>query len=147
MSSARHKTTALINVRIWVCCLDFTGTVAHFPALEINNITIMNIFSSPIGRLAFLGRYFLALVLMGVGGAILGIANQNQNVILMLVSIALEVPGIIYIIGFTMFPRLVSVGMSKWFTLLLFVPFVNLLFVLFLLFCPAGKFVKNDKVV
>jgi hypothetical protein len=106
----------------------------------------MNIFSSPIGRLAFLGRYILAIVPLAVGGVVLGIGNQNQNVILMLLSLVLEVSGLIYIIGFTMFPRLVSVGMSKWFTLLLFVPIVNLFFVLFLLFCPAGKFIKNDKV-
>ena len=106
----------------------------------------MNIFSSPIGRLAFLGRYILALVPLAVGGVVLGIGNQNQNVILMLLSLALEVSGLVYIIGFAMFPRLASVGMSKWFTLLLFVPFVNFLFVLFLSFCPAGKFIKNDKV-
>ncbi len=106
----------------------------------------MNIFSSPIGRLAFLGRYILATVPLMVGGVIVGIGNQNQNVMLMLLSLVLEVFGLVYIIGFTMFPRLVSVGMSKWFTLLLFVPLVNLAFVLFLLFCPAGKFIKNDKV-
>ena len=106
----------------------------------------MNIFSSPIGRLAFLGRYILAIVPLAVGGVVLGIGNQSHNVILMLLSLVLELLGFVYIIGFTMFPRLVSVGMSKWFTLLLFVPFVNLLFVLFLLFCPAGKFIKNDKV-
>lgn len=106
----------------------------------------MNLFSSPIGRLAFLGRYFLALVPMAVGGAILGVANQHQNVILILLSLVLEVLGIVYIIGYSIFPRVVSVGISNWFTLLLFVPFVNLLFVLFLLFCPAGQFMKHDKV-
>jgi hypothetical protein len=56
----------------------------------------------------------------------------------------LAVAGIIYLVGFTIFPRLVSIGVSKWFALLYFIPLVNLVFILFLLFCPAGKFVKHE---
>lgn len=104
------------------------------------------LFSTPIGRLAFLGRYFLAVVLLAIGGLILGIANRNHNVFLMLLSGLLEISGFIYIIGFTMFPRLLSVGLSRWFVLVLLIPVVNLLFMIFLLLCPAGWLIKKDPV-
>lgn len=103
----------------------------------------MNMFSSPIGRLSFLARYILSVVPLAVGGVLLSFGNQSHNVFLLLLSLVFEVLGFVYIIGFTLFPRLVSVGLSKWFAFLLFVPFLNFLFVLFLLFCPAGKFVKE----
>jgi uncharacterized membrane protein YhaH (DUF805 family) len=110
----------------------------------------MNIFSSPIGRLAFLGRYILALVLLGVGGASLSIVVESQNAMLvpflMPLVLVFGLLGLVYMVGFALFPRLVSVGLSKWFALLLFVPPVSLPFVLFLLFCPAGRFSRHDKV-
>jgi len=102
------------------------------------------LFSTPIGRLAFLGRYLLALVLFAIGGLILAIANHKHNVLFMLLSGVFEISGFIYIVGFTMFPRLVSVGLSRWFVLVLLIPVVNLLFVIFLLLCPAGWLMKKE---
>ena len=105
---------------------------------------IMNLFSTPIGRLAFLGRNVVALLPMLVGGVIWAFAKPHHNVILMLVALVFEILGIVYLVGFTYFPRLVSIGLSKWFTLLLFIPYVGFVFLAFLLFCPAGKFIKHD---
>ena len=112
--------------------------------------SLLPVFSSPIGRVAFFGRYILGIVPLGVGGAILSIAMESQGpfvkLLLLLLALVLEVLGLVYIIGFTIFPRLASIGLSKWFTLLVFVPLVNVFFALFLLFCPAGQFIKHEKV-
>lgn len=100
-------------------------------------------FSSPIGRLVFLGRILPAILLM-FGTVILAIANRNLIVIDL--CLVLSFLATIYIIGFAIIPRLASVGISQWFVLLYFVPFVNLGFILFLAFCPTGH-KKNDNVV
>ena len=104
----------------------------------------MSLFSTPIGRLTFLGRNIVALLPLVVGGFILAFAKPHHNALLMLLALVFEVLGIIYIVVFTYFPRLVSIGLSKWFTLLLFIPYVGFIFLAFALFCPAGKFVKHE---
>jgi len=106
----------------------------------------MDLFSSPIGRLAFLGRHILGLILAILGWLILGVANQHQSLILMLLSLVPMLLGTGYFILFGIFPRLVSVGLSRWFTLVFFIPVANFLFFLFLLVCPAGWLIKHDKV-
>jgi hypothetical protein len=106
----------------------------------------MDLFSTPIGRLAFLGSHILGLILVVIARVILSIAIKNENLILILVSLVPLVLGIVYFIVFGIFPRLASVGLSRWFTLVFFVPVVNLLFLLFLFFCPAGWLITHNKV-
>ena len=102
-----------------------------------------NIFSKPpIGRLAFLGRYILSIMLMIFGA--FGTDSPNTNVFLMLLVSVLFFVGAIYMVCFAIIPRLVSVGLSKWFALLVLIPPIYPLLFLFLIFCPAGQFVKHD---
>jgi hypothetical protein len=103
----------------------------------------MSIFSSPIGRLVFVCRLLPAILIM-VGTVIVSIADHNLTVIDL--CLVLSFLATIYIIGFAIFPRLVSVGVSQWFSLLYFVPVVNLGFILFLAFCPIGHFKKHETV-
>jgi hypothetical protein len=102
----------------------------------------MSIFSSPIGRLMFLVRVFPAFLLM-YGGVLFILAKQSVNVDIIFLFLAVLVT--IYVIGFAICPRLVSIGMSRWFSLLYFVPILGLPLILFLLFCPAGQFTRHDK--
>ena len=103
----------------------------------------MSIFSSPIGRLVFVCRLCPAILVLG-GLVIVAIADHNLTVLDL--CEALGCLATIYIIGFAIFPRLVSVGVSRWFSLLYFVPVVNLGFILFLAFCPIGNFTKHETV-
>lgn len=109
----------------------------------------MKLFSSPIGRLAFLGRYILVLAVIAIGKVLLSSALENQNqtlkIILSSASIVFELSGLYYLLKYIMFARLLSIGLSKWYTLILLIPLINLIFLLILLFCPEGQFVKKGK--
>jgi hypothetical protein len=107
----------------------------------------MDLFSSPIGRLAFLGRYILGFVLLVIGNMSLDIAAKNQNLIFICLSVVVMAAGTVYVAVFGILPRLVSVGLSRWFMLVFLVPVANILFLVFLFVCPAGWLVKRDEVV
>jgi len=62
---------------------------------------------------------------------------------MLLLGGTIEVFGFIYLIRFTIFARLTSIGLSRWWILLLFVPIVNCVFFLYLLLCPGGRFVRD----
>jgi hypothetical protein len=106
---------------------------------------MVNLFSTPIGRLAFLARYFLAAFVIGVGAALLGFADSPHagSLVVLLLGGIIEIFGLIYLIRFTIFARLTSIGLSRWWILLLLVPLVNCVFFLYLLFCPGGRFVRS----
>jgi hypothetical protein len=106
----------------------------------------MDLFSSPIGRLAFLGRHVLSFILVVLGMMILVVADQDESVILMLLSCVPMLLGIGYYVLYAALPRLASIGLSGWFASVLLVPVANVLFYLFLLFCPAGWLIKHDEV-
>ena len=107
----------------------------------------MDLFSSPIGRLAFLGRHIIMLVLAFISGLLLTVVSDHQSgAILILLS---QVPfwvGILYFTVFGVFPRLASIGLSRWFTLVFLVPVANIAFLIFLLFCPARWLIRKDEV-
>jgi len=106
----------------------------------------MDLFSSPIGRLAFLGRHILFLVLAFISGLLFGVADLHESAILILLAVVPMLLGTVYFIVFGILPRLASVGLSRWFVLVLCVPVANGLFLLFLLFCPAEWLIKHDEV-
>ena len=106
----------------------------------------MDLFSSPIGRLAFLGRQILGFVLLTIGNMTLIVGGQRQSLILIVLSSVLIILVSIYIILFCIFPRLASIGLSRWFVLVSLVPVVNFLFLIFMFVCPAGWLIKHDKV-
>jgi hypothetical protein len=117
------------------------------------------LFSSPVGRLVFLCRFLIVLfcsISLQIGA--------HRLLILLLLSDLAEAPdvhplfshswlsfliyaslvpallGAAYMIFAVAIPRLVSIGISKWFAPLLFVPYARYLFLLFLLFCPPQAF-------
>jgi uncharacterized protein (DUF486 family) len=101
----------------------------------------VTLFSTPIGGLALFVRYVLASVAAGTGGIILSVAKANW--LLMLLGGLLEVLALIYLLRFAVFARLASVGLSRWFALLLIVPIVSFVFLWSLLFCPAGRYIRD----
>ena len=106
----------------------------------------MSFFSSPIGRLAFLGRHILGFIIVMIGRMGFGMAAQNENWFFIILSEVVMLVGIFYYINFSIFPRLASIGLSRWCILVSLVPVVNFVFLLFMFFCPAGWLVKYDKV-
>ena len=86
------------------------------------------------------------LVLAFISGLLLAVVDKHQSAILILLS---QVPfwlGIVYFTLFGVFPRLASLGLSRWFTLVFLVPVANILFLIFLFLCPAGWLIRKDKV-
>ena len=106
----------------------------------------MDLFSSPIGRLAFLGRYALGLVLLAAGIAGLEVADESESMILMCLSVVVMVAATAYVTIFGFLPRLESVGLSGWFVVVFMIPVANFILLLFLFFCPAGLFANRDEV-
>lgn len=106
---------------------------------------MVNLISTPIGRLAFLARYFIAAFVIGIGAALLGFTDSPHagSLVASLLGGIIEVFGFIYLTRFTIFARLTSIGLSRWWILLLFVPLVNFVFFLYLLLCPGGRFRRN----
>ena len=101
-------------------------------------------FKSPIGRLAFLGRHTLAMMLMMVG--VFSADSPKADGLAIGIAASLFFGGAIYMLVFTIIPRFMSVGLSRWFALLILVPPIYPLIFLFLLFCPEGQFVKHETV-
>lgn len=85
-------------------------------------------------------------MLVVVGGMGLGVAAKNQNLIFIVLSDVVMMLGTAYVVVFGIFPRLASVGLSRWFILFFLVPVANFIFLLFLFLCPAGWLIKHDKV-
>jgi len=102
------------------------------------------LFSSPIGRLAFFGRYICSIMFMMVG--VFATDSPKADIFFVIIASALFFGGAIYMIAFTVIPRLVSVGLSRWFALLVLIPPIYPIIFLFLVFCPEGQFVKHETV-
>ena len=101
-------------------------------------------FSSPIGRLAFLGRYVLSIILMMAG--VFATDSPMAGILADIFASVLFFSGAIYMCFYAIVPRLVSVGLSKYLALLVLIPMIYPLLFLFFVFCPAGQFVKHDTV-
>ena len=109
----------------------------------------MNTLPEPIGRLAFLARFSVAIVanvllyLLFVWALWFATGRDKENVSLVALLFGVWFVAFLFwvmcFIRFVIIARLVSIGMSRWSALLLLVPMVGFVFVLFLLFCPANK--------
>jgi hypothetical protein len=116
----------------------------------------MNQLPKPIGRLNFLGRYILAAITIFASEIIFEWAyyfcaksgKENLPAIFSFgaVFIVIFLFWFLCFIRFIIIARLVSIGLNRWYALLLLLPFVNFVFLLFLLFCPAGKFVHVKEI-
>jgi uncharacterized membrane protein YhaH (DUF805 family) len=95
-----------------------------------------------IDRLEFLVNYILSLAVMIVG--IFSTDSPKASFIWLVSASTLFVCAVAYMVFFAVVPRLVSAGLSRWFGLLLLIPPIYPIIFLFLVFCPAGHFAKND---
>lgn len=109
----------------------------------------MELFTSPIGRLAFLGRFILSLLVIGTGKVILHNIKLNEYSPVVLIysfaQLAFLLGGIFYMIKYAVFARLQSIGLSKWYTIIIIIPLVNLIFFIYLALYPEKQSVVNDE--
>jgi uncharacterized membrane protein YhaH (DUF805 family) len=106
----------------------------------------MDLFSSPIGRLAFLGRHVLGLALVVIGRMGLIVAAERESLVFITLSAAVVMSGTAYFAIYGILPRLASIGLSRWYALVFLVPVVNFFFLLFLFFCQKGWLIKRAEV-
>src|SRR5437879_4869164 len=104
------------------------------------------LFPRQIGRLSFAIRYVLFLGLVWLGAFLLasGVAAEagKANIAILSLSLAVLLFALFYLIRYILIARLRDVGLHSLWALLIFVPIVNLIFVLVLLCVPAGGFTK-----
>ena len=101
-------------------------------------------FPECIGRLSFAVRYGACLLIVWVGTLFLAAGARREpgmgNVALLLLSVGLFLFATFYLIRHVLIARLRDLGSHGAWALLIFVPFVNLGFVLALLFLPGVVF-------
>ncbi len=95
--------------------------------------------SGRIGRLRFLSYQFLAIgMLMAIFAAINVLFKSLDDKILHIIMAACSVPALFYILIIYPARRLGDMEKSRWLTLLMFIPAVNVLFFIYLIF-PRGR--------
>ena len=107
----------------------------------------MSTLPQPIGRAAFLGRLVLgviasvAIYVAFTWALYYAIGRGHENVPVVFLFFGLWLVAFLFVVmclvRFVIIARLASMGASRWFALLLLVPYVSILFVLVLLFYPA----------
>lgn len=84
----------------------------------------------------------LGTVLLSVGTSIeAGIAS----IAILLLSATLLLFALFYVIRHIVLARVCDLGLHSAFALLIFVPIINLVFLLVLLFAPQGQFQKRER--
>jgi hypothetical protein len=116
----------------------------------------MTTLPQPIGRAAFLGRLILGVVasvaiyVAFTWALYFAIGRGHESVPAVFVFFGLWLVAFLFlvmcVIRFVIVARLASIGASRWFALLLLIPYVSILFVLVLLFYPAKMEVRDDVV-
>jgi hypothetical protein len=118
----------------------------------------MSTLPQPIGRAAFLARFILGVIAsVAIYVAFTWVlyfsystVRGRENVPVVFLFFGLWLVAFLYLVmcfvRFVIIARLTSMGASRWFALLLLVPYVSILFVLVLLFYPAKIEVRHDVV-
>src|SRR4030095_1386646 len=111
--------------------------------------TNSTLFPARIARVPFLIRYIIFLVGAVIASVMLSLSDQFSST----AKIALAGGAVILLIFLLvalfrsiLVPRIRDVGLHPAWSLLVFVPFINFLFVLALLFVPADAFAKQSNV-
>jgi hypothetical protein len=106
----------------------------------------MTTLPKPIGRFEFLARCILASVAADIGWEIILRSLQSParwslslEIAFGVLMFVLWIAYLMWVIRFVIIARLVSIGASRWYAPLMFVPLANLFFLIVLLFQPAGK--------
>jgi hypothetical protein len=113
----------------------------------------MTTLPQPISRLSFLVRFVIAIVaniLLYLGltwGLYFAFGRGKENVPVVFGFFSVWLVAFILLvmcfIRFVVIARLTSIGINRWYALLILVPYVGVLFMLFLLFCPVDFARKN----
>ena len=102
------------------------------------------IFPRQIGRISFAIRYILFLGAVGLGAFLLGMGGQmdtpNMKLAVLLLATTMLLFSLFYVIRHILIARLRDISLHSLWSLLIFVPVVNLIFVLVLLFVPTDGF-------
>jgi uncharacterized membrane protein YhaH (DUF805 family) len=105
------------------------------------------IFPRRIGRVSFAIRYALFLGAVWLGALLLATGVDGElgkmDVALRLLAVAMLVFCLFYVIRHILIARLRDVGLHSLWAVLIFIPIVNLIFALVLLFAPENAFAKS----
>jgi len=107
------------------------------------------LFSNRVGRMGFLGRVILALIVSGLGADLVHLQSEKDRmptttaIVIVTIFGLIALGGLFYLVRFGVMARLRSTGLSEMYTLLILIPAVNILFLLFLFFCPVKAFLKK----
>ena len=105
------------------------------------------LFPNRIGRVSYAVRYVVFMI-VAVGGSVLPqLAGESgsagTSIAIQIAAIAIMVFALVALFRSVLVPRLRDIGLRGAWSLLIFVPFLNILFVLALLFVPANAFTPN----
>lgn len=97
-----------------------------------------------VGRRTYALRALAVIASLSVGGALVEVSKSSDVSILIegalnLVAIPFFMLGLALLLG-TVYQRLQDINLSVWWMLFIFVPVLNLIFFLTLLFLPSNKF-------
>ena len=105
------------------------------------------LFPYRVGRVSYAVRYVLFLIMVGSGSVFLQLGNESTatgvKATLLICALVLLLIGLVAIFWAILMPRLRDAGLHPALSLLIFVPLLNLLFGLALLFIPPDAFTKN----
>ena len=108
------------------------------PTIKVSSPILDFIFPKKIGRASYVLR--LLAILIGyffVAHGLQGFPADSK--FRLLLTLALVIFTVIYVVGFVLLPRVRSFGLPWWAVLMLFVPLVGQIFALLLLVCPEGS--------
>lgn len=104
------------------------------------------LFPEKINRVQFLIRYITLFVALLIADITVAVSDKIQNPAL---KIALLAPGVLllifclfYMFRAILFPRLKDVGLGRAYSLIIFVPIVNFIFLIFLIFARTDYCIK-----
>jgi uncharacterized membrane protein YhaH (DUF805 family) len=110
------------------------------------------LFPNRLARLPFFGRYIILLiaavmagVLLELGGNVFGSSLGLSGPVrlwLNAASFILLISILVCLFRSILFPRLRDIGLHSAYSLIIFVPFINFLFLIALLFVPTDAFTK-----
>ncbi len=104
-------------------------------------------FPKQIGRASFTIRYVLCLLVASLGSVLLTVGTSLEpgiaSIAILLSSAGLLLFALFYMIRHIVLARVCDLGLHNAYAVLIFVPIINLVFLLVLLFAPQGQFQKH----
>jgi hypothetical protein len=106
------------------------------------------LFPRQVGRMSFVVRYALLVVAFWLAWCLLSVGTGMQpalpRIALLALSVVVSLFALFYLIRHVVVARTRDIGIHDSFSLLTFVPVVNIVFLLALAFAPKGAFMKRS---